>query len=64
MDILEYKKCKRWHQTTDVELFWDSQNRRLIFKKLKFLGSTVLDTGQQNPYIDLQGYGTKYLAAV
>jgi hypothetical protein len=51
--MVEYQVSERWQHTSEVELFWDTEQRKLLFKKQKFLYSITLDTNTPNPYIDL-----------
>jgi hypothetical protein len=55
--MVELEIVERWQHSQDVEVFYNSKLRRLVFKKFKFMYSKDVDQQINNPYLDLQGYG-------
>lgn len=55
---------ERWQHSKDVELFYNSSARTIVFKKYSFVYSKGVDDLISQPYIDLDHYGTPHLFSV
>lgn len=54
--MVELRIIERWDNTQDFELFYNTKDRRITFKKSNLLSSKDLNTNEYHPYIDLQPY--------
>jgi hypothetical protein len=54
--MVELRIIERWDNTQDFELFYNTKDRRITFKKQNLLSSKDLNTNEYHPYIDLQPY--------
>jgi hypothetical protein len=53
---MDLSVVERWQHTAQVELFYNSSERRLAFKKYNFIYAKNVDSLQSNPYIDLHDF--------
>lgn len=53
---MELEIIEKWQQGPSVELFYNSLQRRLVFKKFNYLYSKGVDDNKSHPYIDLQDF--------
>jgi hypothetical protein len=55
-NLMELEIIEKWQQGPSVELFYNSLQRRLVFKKFNYLYSKGVDDNKSHPYIDLQDF--------
>ena len=54
---------EKWQHSPTVELFYNSLQRRLVFKKFNYIYSKDVDNYKSYPYIDLQEFRYKIFSA-
>ena len=53
---MELGIIEKWQYNTSVELFYNSLQRRLVFKKFNYIYSKDVDDSKSHPYLDLQDF--------
>jgi hypothetical protein len=60
---MELLAIEKWQQTPDVEVYYNTETHRLVFKKFNFIHTVCLESQESYPYIDLKSLDSPFIAA-